>query len=245
MVLRHAQGPPPDRHPQQIAPGTEASQRDPVPAPVHHRRRAAAAVRPVQDRHRSTSPGQPGTRRHPQRHHQPPARPRRSDTAGGLLRRPRKGLEPATPLLFQRDIGSEHRAFTPTAIRKLPINTLAATGLTNADSEAITFSPHDFRRIFVTEQDPVLQRQAPRPAVPHRTASSPSRRSAVTSLRNSRGLSPVKGAVQDGFDAVLTPPTSRSSQPRPADAAPSQPTSPRVDHRPTMPGCSHTSPAPP
>ncbi|WP_329586083.1 site-specific integrase [Streptomyces sp. NBC_01005] len=28
---------------------------------------------------------------------------------------------------------------------------LAATGLTNADGEALSFSPHDFRRIFVTD----------------------------------------------------------------------------------------------
>ncbi|MFG2629827.1 site-specific integrase [Streptomyces sp. NPDC048473] len=32
-----------------------------------------------------------------------------------------------------------------------PINALAATGLTNADGEALAFSPHDFRRIFVTD----------------------------------------------------------------------------------------------
>ncbi len=55
------------------------------------------------------------------------------------------------PLLFQRGIGSEHRAFTPTAIRKLLINALAATGLANAEGEALSFSPHDFRRIFVTD----------------------------------------------------------------------------------------------
>jgi hypothetical protein len=44
---------------------------------------------------------------------------------------------PPMPLLFQRDIGSEHRAFTPTAIRKLLINALATTGLTSADGEAL------------------------------------------------------------------------------------------------------------
>jgi hypothetical protein len=37
------------------------------------------------------------------------------------------------------------------SIEKLLINALAATGLTNADGEALTFSPHDFRRIFVTD----------------------------------------------------------------------------------------------
>ncbi|MFB8182734.1 tyrosine-type recombinase/integrase [Streptomyces sp. NPDC055966] len=62
-----------------------------------------------------------------------------------------KVWNPPMPLLFQRDIGSEHRAFTPTAIRKLLINALAVTGLTNADGEVLTFSPHDFRRIFVTD----------------------------------------------------------------------------------------------
>jgi len=36
---------------------------------------------------------------------------------------------PPMPLLFQRAIGSEHRAFTPSAIRNLLIGALAATGL--------------------------------------------------------------------------------------------------------------------
>ena len=54
------------------------------------------------------------------------------------------------PLLFQRSIGGETRAFTPTAIRKLLINALGATGLTDATTTP-AFSPHDFRRIFVTD----------------------------------------------------------------------------------------------
>jgi hypothetical protein len=57
-----------------------------------------------------------------------------------------KVWNPPIPPLFQHDIGSEHRAFTPTPIRKLLINALAATRLTNADGVALTFSPHDFRR---------------------------------------------------------------------------------------------------
>ena len=48
---------------------------------------------------------------------------------------------------------------------------------------------------------------------PLRTGSAPSRRSAVTSLPNCRGLSPVNGAIQDGSDAVITPATARSSHP--------------------------------
>ena len=58
---------------------------------------------------------------------------------------------PPTPLLFQRDIGTEHRAFTPTALRKFPINTLATSGLTDASCKPLIFSPHDFCRIFVTD----------------------------------------------------------------------------------------------
>ena len=58
---------------------------------------------------------------------------------------------PAMPLLFQRSIGSENRAFTPSAIRKLLIGALAATGLTDAAGDPLMFSPHDFRRIFVTD----------------------------------------------------------------------------------------------
>ena len=58
---------------------------------------------------------------------------------------------PPMPLLFQRGIGSENRAFTPSAIRKLLISALAATGLTDAAGDPLLFSPHDFRRIFVTD----------------------------------------------------------------------------------------------
>jgi integrase len=62
-----------------------------------------------------------------------------------------KVWNPAMPLLFQRPIGSENRAFTPSAIRELLIKALAATGLTDATGDPLMFSPHDFRRIFVTD----------------------------------------------------------------------------------------------
>lgn len=58
---------------------------------------------------------------------------------------------PPMPLLFQRAIGNEHRAFTPSAIRKLLIHALAATGLTDPNGAPLVFQPHDFRRIFVTD----------------------------------------------------------------------------------------------
>ena len=58
---------------------------------------------------------------------------------------------PPMPLLFQRSIGSETRAHTPNAIRNLLINALAATGLTDAVGDPLHYTPHDFRRIFVTD----------------------------------------------------------------------------------------------
>ena len=58
---------------------------------------------------------------------------------------------PPMPLLFQRGIGNERRAFTPSAIRKLLINALAATGLADASGDPLLFQAHGFRRIFVTD----------------------------------------------------------------------------------------------
>ncbi|MEV6135225.1 site-specific integrase [Nocardia sp. NPDC051990] len=58
---------------------------------------------------------------------------------------------PPMPVLFQRGIGNERRAYTPTAIRKVLINALAATRLTDPNGDPLIFSPHDLRRIFVTD----------------------------------------------------------------------------------------------
>ncbi len=62
-----------------------------------------------------------------------------------------KVWNPPMPLLFQRNVGSEHRSITPTALRKLLLTALAATGLSDAEGDPLLFSPHDFRRIFVTD----------------------------------------------------------------------------------------------
>ncbi|WP_331761009.1 site-specific integrase (plasmid) [Nocardia sp. NBC_01377] len=58
---------------------------------------------------------------------------------------------PPMPVLFQRGIGNERRAFTACAIRKLLINALAASALTDANGNPLMFQAHDFRRIFVTD----------------------------------------------------------------------------------------------
>jgi site-specific recombinase XerD len=62
-----------------------------------------------------------------------------------------KVWNPPMPLLFQRSVGSEHRAITSTALGKLLLNALAATGLTDAAGDPLIFVPHDFRRVFVTD----------------------------------------------------------------------------------------------
>jgi hypothetical protein len=55
------------------------------------------------------------------------------------------------PLLFQRQIGIEHRPIPIHGIRALLNAALAGTGLTGANGKPLTFTPHDFRRLFITE----------------------------------------------------------------------------------------------
>jgi len=58
---------------------------------------------------------------------------------------------PPMPLLFQRQIGIEHRPIPIHGIRALLNAALAGTGLTGASGKPLTFTPHDFRRLFITE----------------------------------------------------------------------------------------------
>lgn len=56
------------------------------------------------------------------------------------------------PLLFQRRYGYEHRAISSHVIRDVLITALAHTGLTDpATGGPLQFTPHDFRRLFLTE----------------------------------------------------------------------------------------------
>jgi hypothetical protein len=50
---------------------------------------------------------------------------------------------PPMPLQFQRGIGNERRAFTPSAFRKLLLNALAAIGLTDANGDPLIFQVRD------------------------------------------------------------------------------------------------------
>ena len=95
LGLRRDRNPAPDRHPRRGAARADPPQHHRVPAALHRRARAAAADRPLQDRHRTAAAGQPRTRRRAQRDRQPAPRTERRDPAGGRLRRAGAGLEPA------------------------------------------------------------------------------------------------------------------------------------------------------
>jgi hypothetical protein len=59
---------------------------------------------------------------------------------------------PPMPLLFQRRVGAENRAITPAVIREFLTAALARTSLTEpTTSEPLRFTPHDFRRMFITD----------------------------------------------------------------------------------------------
>jgi integrase len=59
---------------------------------------------------------------------------------------------PPAPLLFQRRIGFENRAISANTIRSMLTSALAHTGLTDpADGTPLHFTPHDFRRLFITD----------------------------------------------------------------------------------------------
>jgi integrase len=60
-------------------------------------------------------------------------------------------FNPPLPILFQRRVGTENRAVSAPAIRKLLDDALIATGLAGNDGQALRFVPHDFRRIFITD----------------------------------------------------------------------------------------------
>jgi integrase len=58
---------------------------------------------------------------------------------------------PPAPVLFQRRIGAENRPIPAHTVRKLLAATLARTGVTGPDGEPLHYTPHDFRRMFLTD----------------------------------------------------------------------------------------------
>jgi hypothetical protein len=69
-----------------------------------------------------------------------------------------------SPVLFQRRFTSEIRAISDTSLRDMLNAALAHTGLKDpADGRPLHYTPHDFRRIFITDAE-----FHQRPAAPHR-----------------------------------------------------------------------------
>ena len=59
---------------------------------------------------------------------------------------------PPSPVLFQRRYASEVRAISDTSLRDILNAALAHTGLKDhADGQPLHYTPHDFRRIFITD----------------------------------------------------------------------------------------------
>ena len=59
---------------------------------------------------------------------------------------------PPAPLLFQRIVANEHRAFASSTVRDLLAGALAHTGLVDHDDgQPLDYTPHDFRRMFITD----------------------------------------------------------------------------------------------
>ncbi|MET7906079.1 site-specific integrase [Streptomyces sp. NPDC005355] len=58
---------------------------------------------------------------------------------------------PPMPLLFQRHFGVENRPIPVSGIRQMLNDALSRTGLTDTTNRPLTFSPHDFRRLFITD----------------------------------------------------------------------------------------------
>ena len=58
---------------------------------------------------------------------------------------------PPMPLLFQRRTGIEHRAIPAATIREWISGALNGAEVTDAAGQPLRFTPHDFRRLFITD----------------------------------------------------------------------------------------------
>jgi integrase len=56
-------------------------------------------------------------------------------------------------VLFQRRIGAETRAIPAATIRKILTSALTRTGLTGPAGAQLHYTPHDFRRMFLTDAE--------------------------------------------------------------------------------------------
>jgi integrase len=64
-----------------------------------------------------------------------------------------KTWNPPMPLLFQRAVFGEHRPISDGSLREILQRALAGAGIGGHDGQPLVFTPHDFRRIFVTDAE--------------------------------------------------------------------------------------------
>ncbi|MFE1781380.1 tyrosine-type recombinase/integrase [Streptomyces sp. NPDC059506] len=62
-----------------------------------------------------------------------------------------RSWNPPMPLLYQWQVSGENRRISEHTIRDALDETITASGLTDASGNPLTFAPHDFRRIFITD----------------------------------------------------------------------------------------------
>jgi Phage integrase family len=62
-----------------------------------------------------------------------------------------KTWNPPMPLLFQRPVAGERRPISEGSLRLILQQALAGSGVRDHDGQPLIFTPHDFRRIFVTD----------------------------------------------------------------------------------------------
>jgi hypothetical protein len=60
--------------------------------------------------------------------------------------------DPPMPLLFQRRFGIEHRAIPAAIIREWISRAFDGAEVTDAAGQSLRFTPHDFRRMFITDE---------------------------------------------------------------------------------------------
>jgi hypothetical protein len=58
---------------------------------------------------------------------------------------------PPMGLLFQRTVGGEKHGFNPRTVYQMFARTLAISGITDTNGNPLHFTPHDFRRMFITD----------------------------------------------------------------------------------------------
>ena len=56
-----------------------------------------------------------------------------------------------SPFLFQRRWAAQNRTICSGAIRNMLTDALAGTGMTDAEGQPLRYTPHDFRRMFITD----------------------------------------------------------------------------------------------